>query len=65
VKQVQERAYRFLSVIAGDLPGYEEAIRALYKKDRKGFATRIAEWPADIAAYALTLAGPAFEGGAK
>lgn len=65
VKQVQERAYRFMSVIAGDLAGYEEAIRALYKKDRKGFATRIAEWPPDIAAHALTLAGPAFEGGAE
>jgi hypothetical protein len=65
VKRIQERAYKFMSVIGGDLPGYEEAIRALYKKDRKGFAARIAGWPADVAAHALELAGPAFEGGAK
>jgi hypothetical protein len=65
IKRIQERAYKFMSVIAGDLPGYEEAIRALYKKDRKGFAARTSDWPGDVQAYALELAGPAFEGGAK
>jgi hypothetical protein len=65
LKQIQERAYKFLSVIAGDYPGYEEAIRALYKKDKKGFVTRIAEWPEDVKAHALGLAGPAFAGGSK
>jgi uncharacterized protein len=65
IKRIQERAYKFMSAIAGDLPGYEEALRALYKRDRKAFAARIADWPADVAAHALGLAGPAFEGDAK
>src|ERR1700679_2948656 len=41
VKQVQERVYRFMSVIGGDMKGYEEALRALYKADRKKFLWHI------------------------
>jgi hypothetical protein len=63
IKKLQERAYKFMSVIAGDFPEYEEAIRALYKRDRKGFLARMAAWPADVQAHALELAGPVFEGG--
>lgn len=40
-KQIQERTYRFMSALAGDLEGYEEALRALYKKDHKVFASHI------------------------
>jgi hypothetical protein len=67
IKQTQERTYKFMSVIAGDFPGYEEAIRALYKKDRTNFLARIGDWPADVKAHALELAGPVFEktGGSK
>jgi hypothetical protein len=65
LKQFQERAYKFMSAIGGDLEGYEEAIRALYKKDRKGFLQRTAAWPRDIREHALDLAGPVFEGGSK
>ena len=60
VKQLQERVYKFLSVIAGDLPGYEEALRALYKKDQKAFRERMAGWPPDVKAHAARLAGPVF-----
>ncbi|MFX9180986.1 DUF2239 family protein [Acinetobacter baumannii] len=42
--------------MAGNLPGYEEAIRALYADDRPALQDRIAAWPADIQAYALRLA---------
>jgi hypothetical protein len=65
IKKIQERAYKFMSVIAGDFPEYEEAIRALYKKDRKGFQARMAAWPEDVRAHALELADAAFEGGSK
>ncbi|MEO6098220.1 MAG: DUF2239 family protein, partial [Fibrobacteria bacterium] len=40
VKKHQERTYKFISVMAGDLEGYEEALRALYKKDHKTFLSR-------------------------
>lgn len=53
----RERAYRFLNALAGDLPGYEEVIRALFAGDGAGFVRRMADWPADVRAYALHLAG--------
>jgi uncharacterized protein len=47
-------------VTAGDLKGYEEALRALYKKDQKAFALRMEGWPDDVKAHALDLARPVF-----
>ena len=51
-KTRHEAAYRFLSSMAGDLPGYEEALRALFADDQAGFEAQIARWPADVAAHA-------------
>jgi hypothetical protein len=56
-RQAVGAAYRFLHAIAGGLPGFEEASRALFAGDREGFAQRIAEWPPDIVAHALRLLG--------
>lgn len=61
VKQVQERVYRFMSVIAGDLIGFEEALRALYKANRKDFLLNIQDWPRDVKSHAIELAKPIFE----
>jgi len=55
-RAAQEAAYQFMQAIAGDLPGYEEAIRALFADDRSSFENRIAAWPEDIRTYALRLA---------
>jgi hypothetical protein len=55
-KARQEAAFRFLSSMAGDLPGYEEAIRALFAGDRAGFDACVTAWPADVAAHARRLA---------
>lgn len=52
----QERAYRVMSALAGDLPGYEEALRALFAGDRERLDTQIAHWPEDIRTYTLRLA---------
>ena len=57
-KQIQERAYKFMSVMAGDLEGYEEALRALYKKDGRKFQLHCGTWPEDIRRHAMELAGP-------
>jgi hypothetical protein len=54
-KAARERAYRFMSAIAGDLPGFEEASRALFAGDRAAFADRMAAWPQDVRAHALAL----------
>ncbi len=56
----QEAAYRFMSVMAGNRPHYEEAIRALFAADPRRFEKLIAEWPADIRGHASTLAERAF-----
>ena len=58
-RQGKAAAYRFLTATAGDLPGFEEALRALFAGDRASFAARIAAWPEDVRAYALRLAFPA------
>lgn len=51
-----ERAYRFMSAAAGDLPGFEEASRALFAGDRARFDASTAGWPADIRIHAARLA---------
>lgn len=59
IRTAREAAYRFLSALAGDLPGYEEAIRALFAGDPESFAHRTTAWPSDIRDHALRLATPA------
>ena len=56
VRAAQESAYRFMSAIAGNLPGFEEAARALFAYDRRRFAEHIAGWPEDVRDYAVKLA---------
>ncbi len=48
----RDAVYRFLHAIAGDLPGFEEAARALFAGDISAFEARLAVWPPDIAAFA-------------
>lgn len=60
IKQAQERTYKFMSVMAGDLPGYEEALRALYKKDKKVFLQQMEAWPVDVKSHSLELAAAVF-----
>ena len=45
-----------MSAMGGNLPGFEEAIRALFAGDRNRFATHVETWPADIRAYAGRMA---------
>jgi hypothetical protein len=52
----QERAYYFISAMAGDMPGFEEASRALFANDKSMFNERIAGWPPDVRTYAAWLA---------
>jgi hypothetical protein len=56
----QEAAYRFMSVMAGNRPHYEDAIRALFANDPRRFERLIAEWPAEVREHATRLADRAF-----
>jgi uncharacterized protein len=60
VKQAQERAYKFMAAIAGNLPNFEEALRALFAKNKKMFETQVENWPRDIRKHAGKLAEAAF-----
>ena len=55
-RERQEAAYLFMCSLAGNLPGFEEATRALYADDRKRYAEQVASWPEDVRNYALRLA---------
>jgi uncharacterized protein len=48
-------AGKFMWGIAGDLPQFEEASRALYAKDQERLEGLIAGWPQDIRAHVLQL----------
>jgi hypothetical protein len=58
-RQARDAASRMLTALAGNLPGYEEATRALFASDGAAFREKIGRWPADIRNYALRLAAPA------
>lgn len=60
VRRAQEVAYRLMTSLAGDLPGYEEATRALFAGQGERFEALTAAWPHDVAAYARRLAAGAF-----
>ncbi|CAO4194012.1 DUF2239 family protein [Methylorubrum extorquens] len=55
-KAAREAAYRFLNALAGDLPGYEDAIRSLFAGEAQNFADRMKAWPSDVRRHALKLA---------
>lgn len=54
-REAQERCHHFLTAIAGDLPGYEDALRALYRADLDGFKAAAEAWPVDVRNHALAL----------
>jgi uncharacterized protein len=56
----QESCYRFMNMMAGNEPGYEEALRALYAGDRQRFEALTECWPPDIRDHSRRLAGPTF-----
>ena len=60
VWQAQESLYRFMSTLAGNEAGFEDAARALFAGDRKLFAALIRLWPKDLRTHAEKLADGAF-----
>jgi len=60
-RQAQEAAYRFLSAMAGNEPGFEEAMRALFARQRDRFEAEIREWPIDVRDHGRQLASPALD----
>ena len=55
-RAARDAAYRFMSVMAGNLAGFEEASRALFADDRRRFVGLVAGWPDDIRDHVVKLA---------
>jgi hypothetical protein len=55
-RAARDAGYHFMSAMAGNLPGFEEASRALFANDRPRFDELIADWPVDIRDHVLRLA---------
>jgi uncharacterized protein len=55
-RAARDAAYHFMSAMAGNLPGFEEASRALFADDPRRFGELIAAWPGDIRDHIVKLA---------
>jgi uncharacterized protein len=64
-RDAREAAYRFMSAMAGNLPGFEEATRALFAGDAAKFASLVAAWPQAISAYSKKLGADGFVSGSQ
>jgi len=60
-RRSQESVYRFMSEMGGDLPGYEEALRAFYRGEKSRVEDLIRHWPPDIRRHLLKLMATAYE----
>jgi uncharacterized protein len=58
-RRAQESAYRFLSAMAGNEIGFEEAIRSLFAGRLKQFNAIVESWPKDVRDHAKRLAATA------
>lgn len=61
IRQSQNAAYKFMSVMAGDLPHFEEASRAFFAKKKSLFETLCSGWPKDIRDHVLKIGEAAFQ----
>lgn len=54
-REAQNAVYSAMSLLAGDLPGYEEASRALFAGDLAELTRSVGAWPTDVSRYLSEL----------
>ena len=62
-RRAKERAYRFMTAMAGDRPGYEEATRMLFAGDWTAFDAAVEGWPEGVRETAREMAQGAWRNG--
>jgi hypothetical protein len=55
-RRSKEATYRFMSAVAGNLPGFEEATRALFANNPERLEELIRGWPPDFRTHVMRLA---------
>ncbi len=58
-RRAKDATYRFMTAIAGDLPGYEAAVRALFAGDGAGLEAAAEGWPDGVRDVVLGMAAGA------
>lgn len=58
-RRAKDATYRFMTALAGDLPGYEEATRMLFAGDWTAFDAAVEGWPEGVRETARGLAAGA------
>jgi hypothetical protein len=54
-RRAREAASKFMWAMTGNLPGFEEATRALFAKEQERLELLIEEWPADLREHVRRL----------
>lgn len=63
LRRARESSHRFMTMMAGNEPGFEEALRALFAGDRQTFHGLTEVWPPDVRDHARRLAAGSFAAG--
>ena len=63
-RRAKEATYRFMTAVAGDRPGYEEATRMLFAGDVAGLEAAVKGWPDAVRETAREMAAGAWGMGA-
>jgi hypothetical protein len=56
-RRARDAACRFMTAMAGNRPGYEEASRALYAQDEAALTRLTRRWPKDVRAQLMHMLG--------
>jgi hypothetical protein len=54
---IQDAIYRIANALAGNEPGFEEAMRSLYRTNQAEFTESISTWPQDVRTRIQEMAG--------
>lgn len=59
-RMARDAAYKFISAMAGDEAGFEEACRALFAGDKERYEGLLSSWPDDVREHAIKIAAASF-----
>lgn len=61
MRHAQERSYKVMVALAGNLPAFEEAARALFGSDQEALRAKMKSWPKDVRDHVLRLADAEYD----